>query len=59
MAITLAEKLKERRKSRTAVESPLFGMREKILAVVKEEVSKFKAEVMEELQELLQSAQEP
>ncbi len=51
---TLAQKLKEKRQNKTLIESPLFGARERVETIVKEEVGKFKTEIIQELKRMLE-----
>lgn len=54
MPMTLIEKLKQRQIVETDVGSNLFGMRDKVLNTVREEVAKMKTEIMQELRRILE-----
>ncbi len=51
--MTLAQQLRERMAQRNLTETPLFGMREKVLDTVKSEMAKFKSEILAELQNMI------
>ena len=50
--MSLAQKLKERRIQRQASTTPLLGMRQQLTNLVKEEVGKFKTEIIQELKKI-------
>jgi hypothetical protein len=50
----LLEKLKDRNKQRMATESPLFGMKDRGRGVMREEVGKYKQEMMQEMRRMME-----
>lgn len=52
--MALTDRLRERQAQKNATETPLFGMREKILGVVRQEIEKMKIEIQQEMRAILE-----